>query len=213
MIACVSLDFIVASHHECAQLMLEKEAVSKSKFQVSARPFPSWHRSTLTEIPLCHACSCRAILRPGTAGQEISVALGKEIEYHKRAVESLQDKQVLGCCHAHTLLGRSGCEPLGTAAQSQGRSRPCFGRLAVGGVCAQCTQPCAVSVAKHSCVVGCKAGCGGYGGAVRRSGHAGKAPPTHVLHLHDLGRATATMVEDEMERIVGESQPRPRFVS
>jgi hypothetical protein len=113
MIACVSLDFIVASHHECAQLMLEKEAVSKSKFQVSARPFPSWHRSTLTEIPLCHACSCRAILRPGTAGQEISVALGKEIEYHKRAVESLQDKQVLGCCHAHTLLGRSGCETPG----------------------------------------------------------------------------------------------------
>ena len=83
--------------------MLEKEAVSKSKFQVSARPFLSWHRSTLTEILLSHACSC-SILRTETAGQEISVALGKEIEYHKRAVESLQDKQVLGCCHAHTLL-------------------------------------------------------------------------------------------------------------
>eukprot|EP01049_Picozoa_sp_SAG25_P001108 SAG25_NODE_44_length_19254_cov_246.998121_9_plen_120_part_00 len=118
--------------------MLEKEAVSKSKFQVSARPFPSWHRSTLTEIPLCHACSCRAILRPGTAGQEISVALGKEIEYHKRAVESLQDKQVLGCCHAHTLLGRNGCKPLGTAAQSQGRSRPWCLRAVHTALCTFC---------------------------------------------------------------------------
>eukprot|EP01047_Picozoa_sp_COSAG01_P035872 COSAG01_NODE_2774_length_7098_cov_13.905571_8_plen_271_part_00 len=34
-----------------------------------SRPFPSWDRSTLTEIYLCHACSCQEILRTETAGQ------------------------------------------------------------------------------------------------------------------------------------------------
>ena len=33
-----------------------------------SRPFPSWNRSILTEIYLCHAC-CQAILRTETAGQ------------------------------------------------------------------------------------------------------------------------------------------------
>jgi hypothetical protein len=33
------------------------------------RPFPSWNRSILTEIYLCHACSCQEILRAETAGQ------------------------------------------------------------------------------------------------------------------------------------------------
>jgi hypothetical protein len=32
-------------------------------------PFPSWNRSTLTEIYLCHACSCQEVLRTETAGQ------------------------------------------------------------------------------------------------------------------------------------------------
>jgi predicted RNA-binding Zn-ribbon protein involved in translation (DUF1610 family) len=36
--------------------------------QVSA-PSPSWHRSMLTEIHLCHACSCQEILRTETARQ------------------------------------------------------------------------------------------------------------------------------------------------
>jgi hypothetical protein len=35
-----------------------------------SRPFPSWNRSILTEISLCHACSCQEILRVETAGQE-----------------------------------------------------------------------------------------------------------------------------------------------
>jgi hypothetical protein len=34
-----------------------------------SRPFPSWNRSILTEIYLCHACSCHEILRTETAGQ------------------------------------------------------------------------------------------------------------------------------------------------
>jgi serine/threonine protein kinase len=35
-----------------------------------SRPFPSWNRSTLTEIYLCHACSsCQEIVRAETAGQ------------------------------------------------------------------------------------------------------------------------------------------------
>ena len=34
-----------------------------------SRPFPSWNRSILTEIYLCHACSGQEILRTETAGQ------------------------------------------------------------------------------------------------------------------------------------------------
>jgi hypothetical protein len=36
-----------------------------------SRPFPSWNRYTLTEIYLCHACSCQEILRTETVGQEV----------------------------------------------------------------------------------------------------------------------------------------------
>jgi thiol-disulfide isomerase/thioredoxin len=35
-----------------------------------SRPFSSWNRSILTEIYLCHACSCQEILRTKTAGQD-----------------------------------------------------------------------------------------------------------------------------------------------
>jgi hypothetical protein len=38
-----------------------------------SRPFPFWNRSILTEIYLCHACSCQEILRMETAGQEFQV--------------------------------------------------------------------------------------------------------------------------------------------
>eukprot|EP01047_Picozoa_sp_COSAG01_P064172 COSAG01_NODE_8446_length_2783_cov_2.245902_3_plen_319_part_01 len=38
-----------------------------------SRPFPFWNRSILTEIYLCHACSCQEILRTETAGQEFQV--------------------------------------------------------------------------------------------------------------------------------------------
>jgi hypothetical protein len=41
------------------------------KFSASVRrPFPSWNRSILTEIYLCHACSCQEILRMEMAGQD-----------------------------------------------------------------------------------------------------------------------------------------------
>jgi ATPase subunit of ABC transporter with duplicated ATPase domains len=36
-----------------------------------SQPFSSWQRSILTEIYLCHACSCQEILRTETAGQVI----------------------------------------------------------------------------------------------------------------------------------------------
>eukprot|EP01047_Picozoa_sp_COSAG01_P070291 COSAG01_NODE_10611_length_2122_cov_4.310924_2_plen_83_part_00 len=38
-----------------------------------SRPFPSWSRSMLTEIYLCHACTCHAILRAETAGQALAI--------------------------------------------------------------------------------------------------------------------------------------------
>jgi hypothetical protein len=38
--------------------------------RIVSRPFPSWNRSILTEIHLCHACSCQEILRVETARQE-----------------------------------------------------------------------------------------------------------------------------------------------
>jgi|EP01049_Picozoa_sp_SAG25_P010778 hypothetical protein len=43
-----------------------------------SRPFPSQSRSILTEIYLCHACSCQEILRTETAGQESESEHGKE---------------------------------------------------------------------------------------------------------------------------------------
>ena len=42
-----------------------------------SRPFPSWNRPILTEIYLCHACSCQEILRTETAGQGIDTARGR----------------------------------------------------------------------------------------------------------------------------------------
>jgi hypothetical protein len=35
-----------------------------------SRPFPSWNRFILTEIYLCHACSCQELLRTESAGQD-----------------------------------------------------------------------------------------------------------------------------------------------
>jgi hypothetical protein len=42
---------------------------------VVSRPFPSWNRSMLTEIYLCHACFYQEILRTETPGQEDSKRL------------------------------------------------------------------------------------------------------------------------------------------
>jgi hypothetical protein len=41
---------------------------------IVSRPFPSWNRSILTEIYLCHACYCQEILRTETAGQAAAEA-------------------------------------------------------------------------------------------------------------------------------------------
>jgi hypothetical protein len=54
--------------------LFECQAVN-SQLRVSlavSRPFSSWNRSILTEIYLCHACSCQEILRTKTAGQALS---------------------------------------------------------------------------------------------------------------------------------------------
>jgi hypothetical protein len=45
------------------------EATLPGASSTVSRPFPSWDRSILTEITLCHACSCRELLRTETAGQ------------------------------------------------------------------------------------------------------------------------------------------------
>jgi hypothetical protein len=42
---------------------------------VVSRPFPSWNRSILTEIYLCHACSGQEILRTETAGQGVGLIM------------------------------------------------------------------------------------------------------------------------------------------
>jgi hypothetical protein len=46
-----------------------------------SRPFSSWNRSILTEIYLCHACSCQEILRTETAGQGESACVGQAGRY------------------------------------------------------------------------------------------------------------------------------------
>jgi hypothetical protein len=48
---------------------LESDAAIIDAGYPVSRPFPSWNRSILTEIYLCHACSCQEILRAKTAGQ------------------------------------------------------------------------------------------------------------------------------------------------
>jgi hypothetical protein len=45
---------------------------SDEELESVSRPFPSWNRFILTEIYLCHACSCQEILRTETAGQGIA---------------------------------------------------------------------------------------------------------------------------------------------
>jgi hypothetical protein len=57
-----------------------------------SRPFPSWNRSILTEIYLCHACTRQEILRTETAGQEEGAGHGA----HRRSlwVGGIPDKEV-----------------------------------------------------------------------------------------------------------------------
>jgi hypothetical protein len=67
-------DIAVEEHnkHEFVQLRAawELEGATAPQMAVSA-PCPSWNRSILTEIYLCHACSCHEILRMETARQAI----------------------------------------------------------------------------------------------------------------------------------------------
>jgi hypothetical protein len=53
-----------------------------------SRPFPSWNRSILTEIYLCHACSCQEVLRTETAGQ--CGAAGRDPDLEEGEVLALQ---------------------------------------------------------------------------------------------------------------------------
>jgi hypothetical protein len=46
-----------------------RRAASPPGLCLVSRPFPSWNRPILTEIYLCHACSCQEILRAETARQ------------------------------------------------------------------------------------------------------------------------------------------------
>jgi hypothetical protein len=55
----------------------EAEGASRA---IVSRPFPSWNRSILTEIYLCHACSCQEIFRTETAGQEHANWPGVELD-------------------------------------------------------------------------------------------------------------------------------------
>ena len=48
-------------------------SLGRDPASVVSRPFPSWNRSILTEIYLCHACFCQEILRAETAGAGFTV--------------------------------------------------------------------------------------------------------------------------------------------
>eukprot|EP01047_Picozoa_sp_COSAG01_P010422 COSAG01_NODE_440_length_17033_cov_16.301110_8_plen_256_part_00 len=50
---------------------LEEVLASAEMRRIVSRPFSSWNRPILTEIYLCHACSCHETLRVKTAGQEL----------------------------------------------------------------------------------------------------------------------------------------------
>jgi squalene cyclase len=52
------------------------------------RPFPDWNRSILTEIYLCHACSCQEIVWTGTAAQ--CGAAGRDPDLEEGEVLALQ---------------------------------------------------------------------------------------------------------------------------
>jgi hypothetical protein len=48
-----------------------RQAALGQKAVEASSPYPSWHRSMLTEIYLCHPCSGQEILRMGTARQAL----------------------------------------------------------------------------------------------------------------------------------------------
>jgi hypothetical protein len=39
--------------------LLQRRSIALPRVGHVSRPFPSWNRSILTEIYLCHACSCQ----------------------------------------------------------------------------------------------------------------------------------------------------------
>jgi hypothetical protein len=55
--------------NEAAALAGTSSAMIWHKADEVCRAFPSWKRSILAEIYLCHACSCHEILRMATPGQ------------------------------------------------------------------------------------------------------------------------------------------------
>jgi carboxylesterase type B len=74
-----------------------------ANFSDVSRPFPSWNRSILTEIYLCHACSCQKILRTETAGQVQAVRLRRAVR-STAAPAIFLPSTILSCmasCHSH----------------------------------------------------------------------------------------------------------------
>jgi hypothetical protein len=61
--------FVLSAGKTCSVLSANQGGTSVHGAVSVSRPFPSWNRSILTEIYLCHACSCQEILRTETAGQ------------------------------------------------------------------------------------------------------------------------------------------------
>jgi phage-related tail protein len=63
-------------------------------------PFPSWNRSILTEIYLCHVCSCQEILRVETARQ--AGQLGVAGALHTQTERLLKDARAQVSPQHHT---------------------------------------------------------------------------------------------------------------
>jgi hypothetical protein len=117
---------LVAAALRCAAQVIEH---GLKPARAVSRPFPSWNRPILTEIYLCHACSCQEILRAETAGQDPrdSVTRNKATEVVKyildRRGELRQRPRLppmkLAPMDGTTFLGKLGAveQPLGTTIQ------------------------------------------------------------------------------------------------
>jgi hypothetical protein len=105
------------------------------------RAFPSWNRSILTEIYLCHACSYQEILRMQTPGQAEQLACARE---ERRRLEQ----------QLHTLQQPPPSPGAGAGAdnrqrRSSGRRRELSERAGGGGglveTCMVCCKPVPVA--------------------------------------------------------------------
>jgi hypothetical protein len=101
-----------------------------------SRAFASWNRSILTEISLCHACSCHQILRAETAGQKPADESDDEWGFTRR----VKPPQA-------TASAAAGCRRRAVSAQvySHGEQLPVS---ALGGRAALLAQPFSVAEAR-----------------------------------------------------------------